>query len=115
MKFKPWWLLCSGILAAIGASGCCLLPFLALSAGIGGAWLGALTSIGSSAHLVLLAVSLVSLGWALYFSWRPIRCRPDAACARPDVKNRQRTLVTLVSLLVVLWLLLPALLASFIS
>jgi mercuric ion transport protein len=37
--------LAGGVLAGIGASACCVGPFLLLSLGIGGAWIGHLTAL----------------------------------------------------------------------
>jgi hypothetical protein len=37
--------LVGGVLAGIGASACCVGPFLLLSLGIGGAWIGHLTTL----------------------------------------------------------------------
>jgi len=36
---------CGGILMAIGASSCCVLPFALFSLGVGGAWVGNLTAM----------------------------------------------------------------------
>ncbi|MGH8032003.1 MAG: mercuric transporter MerT family protein, partial [Luteimonas sp.] len=37
--------LVAGVLAAMGASVCCVAPFVLLSLGIGGAWVGNLTAM----------------------------------------------------------------------
>lgn len=41
---KPW-IAAGGILGAIAASSCCILPLVLFSLGIGGAWIGNLTAL----------------------------------------------------------------------
>ncbi len=64
------WLGTGAILAAIGASACCVLPLLLLSLGIGGAWISTLTSM-ATVRPFLFALTLLLIWMAfmkLYLS-----------------------------------------------
>jgi mercuric ion transport protein len=106
-KFKGS--LAAGVLAAIGASVCCVGPLVLLTLGIGGAWVANLTAL-EPLRPWLIAATLVFLGLAfrrLYL--QPQVCAPGSACAEPMVLNRQRWIfwvvtVALLALLSVPWL-----------
>jgi mercuric ion transport protein len=101
--------LVAGMLAAIGASVCCVGPLVLLTLGIGGAWISNLTAL-EPLRPWLIAVTLLFLGLAfrrLYL--QPQVCEPGAACAEPIVLKRQRMIfwlvaVALIALLSVPWL-----------
>lgn len=73
----------SGIVAALGAASCCVIPFLLFTAGISGAWIGNLTAI-EPYQPVFAAVSLGLIGLG---GWRLRRKRSlactDGYCATP--------------------------------
>lgn len=72
-----------GILAALGASSCCVLPLLLFSFGVGGAWIGTLTAL-SRYQPVFVAVGLGFLAVGFWRVYRqPKQCAPGSACARP--------------------------------
>ncbi|HVI90614.1 MAG TPA: mercuric transporter MerT family protein [Dongiaceae bacterium] len=73
-----------GILGAIAASSCCVIPLLLFSLGIGGAWIGNLTALAPYKP-IFVAVTTGLLGYGFYaVYWKPKRaCAADAACARP--------------------------------
>lgn len=101
--------LVAGVLAAIGASVCCVGPLVLLTLGIGGAWVANLTAL-EPLRPWLVAATLVFLGLAfrrLYL--RPQACEPGTSCAEPPVQRRQRLIfwivaVALLVLLAVPWL-----------
>ena len=86
------WLGIGAILAAIGASACCVGPLLLLSLGIGGAWMSTLTSMASvRPFFIILTLILIALGFRkLYLI--PSQCEQGDACAISDVQRRQRML-----------------------
>lgn len=65
-----------GILAALGAASCCVVPFGLFLAGVSGAWIGNLTAL-EPYQPIFAAVSLSFIG---YGAWRVYR-RPKVACA----------------------------------
>lgn len=88
----------ASVLAAIGASVCCVGPLVLLTLGIGGAWIANLTAL-EPLRPWFIAATLVFLGLAfrrLYL--QPQVCEPGAACAEPVVLKRQRLIFWLVAL-----------------
>lgn len=77
-----------GILGALAASSCCIIPLILFSLGIGGAWIGNLTALAPYKPLFVTGTAAV-LGYGFYLVyWRPRQaCAGDAACARP-IPNR---------------------------
>lgn len=73
-----------GILGAIAASSCCIVPLILFSLGIGGAWIGNLTALAPYKPL-FVAGTAGFLGYGFYLIyWKPQRaCADGAACARP--------------------------------
>lgn len=81
-----------GILAAVGASVCCVLPLVLVSLGIGGAWMSTLTSL-EPARPFFIALALGVFGVGYYQLYRkPVTCAPGEACAVPEVLHRQRAI-----------------------
>jgi mercuric ion transport protein len=101
--------LVAGVVAAIGASVCCVGPLVLLMLGIGGAWIAHLTALEPMRPWFTVA-TLLFLGLAfrrLYL--QPQVCAPGAACANPVVLKRQRLIfwivaLSLLALLAVPWL-----------
>ena len=100
--------LVAGVLAALGASLCCVVPLVLLALGIGGAWIGNLTAL-EPYRPIFIGLTFLFLGLAfrqLYVT-APV-CTPGTACADPKVLARQRTIfwvvvVLLGALLAVPW------------
>jgi mercuric ion transport protein len=100
--------LVASILAAVGASVCCVGPLVLLMLGIGGAWIANLTAL-EPMRPWFIGLTMVFLGLAfrrLYL--RPPVCAPGAACAEPTVLERQRRIfwgvaLTLLALISVPW------------
>lgn len=82
--------LIAGILAAIGASVCCVGPLVLLALGIGGTWVGNLTEM-EPYRPIFIGLTLLFLGLAfrkLYLV--PEVCMPSTPCANPHTIRRQR-------------------------
>jgi len=80
---KAGWLAAGGILGAIAASSCCILPLVLFSLGVGGAWMGNLTAL-SAYQPIFIGATALCLGvgfWLVYF--KPVTCAEGDACARP--------------------------------
>ena len=106
-KFKSS--LLAGVLAAIGASVCCVGPLVLLTLGIGGAWIANLTALEPlRPWFVATALLFVTLAFRRLYL-QPQVCEPGAACAEPIVLERQRLIfwvvvLALLGLLSVPWL-----------
>lgn len=73
-----------GILGALAASSCCILPLVIVSLGAGGAWLANLRAL-EPYQPIFIALTIGFLGYGFYqVYWKPRRaCVEGEACARP--------------------------------
>ncbi len=72
-----------GILGAIGASACCIVPLILFSLGISGAWVGNLTAL-TPYKPIFITLTLGCLGYGYWLVYRkPDTCTEGSACARP--------------------------------
>ncbi len=72
-----------GVLGAIGASTCCIIPLILFSLGISGAWVGNLTAL-EPYKPIFIAVTFGFLGYGYWMVYRkPKACAEGKACARP--------------------------------
>lgn len=91
--------LAAGMLAAIGASVCCVGPLLLLMLGIGGAWAGKLLAF-EPYRPVFIGLTLLFFGLAFRRLYRVKQvCAPGTACAPPRVLQRQRVIFWLAAAL----------------
>jgi len=99
--------LIAAILAAVGASVCCVGPLVLLTLGIGGAWVGSLTAL-EPYRPIFIGLTLLFVGLAfrrLYLI--PAACEPGTSCANPTTLRRQRILFWLMSILLLILLAVP--------
>jgi len=77
-----------GILGALAASSCCIVPLVLFSLGIGGAWIGNLTALAPYQPLFVAGTAGL-LGYGFYLVYRKPRqaCADAATCARPIPKR----------------------------
>jgi mercuric ion transport protein len=99
----------AGVLAAIGASLCCVGPLVLLMLGIGGAWVANFTAL-EPLRPWLVGATLLFLGLAFHRLYlQPQVCEPGAACANPIVLGRQRWIFWIVALALLALLSVPLL------
>lgn len=80
---KPW-VAAGGILGAIAASSCCILPLVLFSLGVGGAWIGNLTALAPYQPIfVVITLGFLGYGYWLVYRKPKAECAEAAACARP--------------------------------
>src|SRR6266436_1081293 len=74
-----------GILAALGAASCCVIPFALFAVGVSGAWIGNLTALAPYQPF-FAAIAFGFLGYGFYLVYRKPRvaCADDAYYARPS-------------------------------
>lgn len=73
-----------GLLGALVASSCCILPLVLFSLGIGGAWIGNFTELAPY-QPYFIAATLLFLGTGYWLVHRASKqaCADGTACARP--------------------------------
>ena len=80
----------AGVFSALGASTCCVLPLFAVSVGLGGAWIAQLREL-ERFFPVFVGLAVAAFAYAFYRLYlRPAPCGPEAACAPPSQRRRQR-------------------------
>lgn len=78
------WLAAGGIVGALLASSCCIVPLVLVTLGVSGAWIGNLSALAPYNPL-FVAMTLACLAggfWHVYLRPRPV-CAPGSQCARP--------------------------------
>lgn len=78
------WVAAGGVLGAVAASSCCILPLVLFSLGMGGAWMGNLTALAPYQPIFVI-VTLGFLGYGYWLVYRRPKqaCADGAACSRP--------------------------------
>ena len=73
----------SGVLGALAATSCCIMPLALFGLGVSGAWIGNLTRLAPY-QPYFIAATLAFLGtgyWLVYRDWKRV-CTEGEACAR---------------------------------
>jgi mercuric ion transport protein len=91
-----------GLLGALAASSCCILPVVLFSIGVGGAWIGNFTQLAPY-QPYFIAATLVFLGTGYWFVHRASKraCADREACARL-LSNRMVMIALVVATILVL-------------
>jgi mercuric ion transport protein len=76
--------LTGGLLGAIAASSCCVLPLVLTLLGVSGAWMSNLRAMAPyQPYFVALAFAALTYGFYQVY-WKPrVACAEDEACAKP--------------------------------
>lgn len=73
-----------GVIAALVASSCCILPVALFSLGIGGAWIGNFTQLAPyQPYFIGATLAFVGAGYWLVYRSSKVACAQGEACARP--------------------------------
>jgi mercuric ion transport protein len=91
-----------GLLGALAASSCCILPLALFGLGVSGAWIGNFTRLAAY-QPYFLAATLACLGYGYWLVYRSsTRACPDGeACARALPSRIVKTSLVLATILVV--------------
>ncbi|MBN8990581.1 MAG: mercury transporter MerT [Rhizobiales bacterium] len=93
-----------GILAALGATTCCVVPFALFIAGVSGAWIGNLTALKPYQPL-LVGIAIACLGFGFYSVYRKPKaddCAEGSYCARPSSGRNAKIGLWLATVLIVI-------------
>jgi mercuric ion transport protein len=73
-----------GLLGALAASSCCILPLVLFSLGVSGAWIGNFTRLAPY-QPCFIAATTAFLGYGYWLVYRPSKsaCADGGVCARP--------------------------------
>src|SRR5256885_16534679 len=91
-----------GLLGALAASSCCILPLVLFGLGVSGAWIGNFTRLAPY-QPYFIAATLAFLGYGYWLIYRSSTrtCADGEACARPLPNRIVKTSLILTTILVV--------------
>ncbi|MFQ5565219.1 MAG: mercuric transporter MerT family protein [Paracoccaceae bacterium] len=83
-----------GVVGALAASACCIVPLVLFSLGVGGVWVGRLAAL-SPYQPWFIGFAAVSIGYGFWQVYRRPKaaCAEDAACARPLPRRLVKTVL----------------------
>ncbi len=90
-----------GLIGALAASSCCILPLVLFGLGVSGAWIGNFTRLAPY-QPIFIAVTLVCLGagaWLVHRASTRV-CADGDACARPLPNRLVKTALAVATILV---------------
>jgi mercuric ion transport protein len=80
----------AGVASALGASTCCVLPLVAVSIGLGGAWVAQMREL-ERFYPIFIGVAIAAFAFAFYRLYlKPAPCEPEAGCVPPRTRRKQR-------------------------
>ena len=102
MQSKQRLMAAGGLVGALAASSCCILPLVLFSLGVSGAWIGNFTRLAPY-QPYFLAVTTGCLGYGYWLVYRSTKlaCADGDACTRPLPNRLVKTGLILASLLAV--------------
>ena len=91
-----------GLLGALAASSCCILPLVLFGLGVSGAWIGNFTRLAAYQSYFLTA-TLAFLGYGYWLVYRSSKraCADGETCARPLPNRIVKTSLIVATMLVV--------------
>jgi mercuric ion transport protein len=91
-----------GIIGALAASSCCILPVVLFSLGVSGAWIGNFTRLAPyQPYFVAVTLAFIGTGYWLVYRSSKGACAEGEACARP-LPNRFVKIALIAATVVVL-------------
>ena len=73
-----------GILGGLAAGSCCVVPFVLVTVGISGAWIGNLTALAPYKPIfVALTLAALAVGFIMVYRRPKVACADGSYCARP--------------------------------
>ena len=74
----------AGVLGALAASSCCIVPLALFALGVSGAWIGNLTQLAPyQPYFIAATVACLGGGYWLRYRSTKVACAEDEVCARP--------------------------------
>ncbi len=73
-----------GVLGALAASSCCILPLVLFGLGVSGAWIGNFTQLAPyQPYFIAATIACLGYGYWLVYRASKVACGGGEACARP--------------------------------
>lgn len=92
----------AGLLGALAASSCCILPLILFGLGVSGAWIGNFTQLAPyQPYFIAAAIACLGYGYWLVYRSSNRACAEGEACARPLPNRLVKTGLVIATFLVV--------------
>jgi mercuric ion transport protein len=102
MRLTPKFLTAGGVLGALAASSCCIVPLVLFGLGVSGAWIGNLTRLAPyQPYFIAATAACLAGGYGLLYRSRKAVCADGEVCARP-LPNRIVTIGLIISTVLVI-------------
>ncbi len=100
---RSHWLATGGLIGAVLASSCCVVPLVLVTLGVSGAWIGSLTALEPyKLFFVLVTLALLAGGfWHVYRRRKP-DCVEGSYCARPESARFTMSVLWAATIIIVL-------------
>jgi len=96
------WMAAGGVLGALAASSCCILPLVLFGLGISGAWIGNLTQLAPyQPYFIAATLSFLGAGYWMVYRASKRACTHTDVCARPLPHRLVKSALILATILVV--------------
>jgi mercuric ion transport protein len=91
-----------GLLGALTASSCCILPLALFSLGVSGAWIGNVTQLAPyQPYFIVATFGFLGAGyWLVHRDWK-VACADGESCARPLPSRFTKTALVIATVLVI--------------
>jgi mercuric ion transport protein len=91
-----------GLLGALAASSCCILPLILFGLGVSGAWIGNFTQLAPyQPYFIAATIGFLGYGYWLVYRSSQVACADGEACARPLPNPLTKAGLILATILVV--------------
>jgi len=92
-----------GIVGAVLASSCCIVPLVLITLGVSGTWIGNLLALEPYKPIfILITLGFLAAGfWHVYFK-KPEPCTDDSYCAKPGASRLTKLALWIGSCIVLL-------------
>lgn len=96
------------IITAITASICCVVPFILISMGVTGVWIGSLRAFSPYRPVfILLTIGFLAVGFYSVYRKKAVACEPGSLCAVPQTKKAGKIMLWSATFFVVFLTILP--------
>jgi mercuric ion transport protein len=91
-----------GLLGALAASSCCILPLALFGLGVSGAWIGNFTQLAAyQPYFIAATLAFLGYGYWLVYRTSTRACSDGGACARPLSNRIVKTSLIIATILIV--------------
>ena len=102
-KDRSNWLAAGGIVGAILALSCCIVPLILVTLGVSGAWIGNLTALEPyKPYFVIVTLAFLAGGFWHVYGRAKTECVDGSYCARPESAIITKTALWVATIIVAL-------------